>query len=247
VERRTVGDHFTAEKGRENMSSRLHRPLLCVLAVGVSAGLAAANDIVQWQFDERTTGQDVFWTSPDAIRTDAAAYDWYFELQTVEVWVSYLGLQFGPIDVTNDLPPEARQQSGFTPGPLPLLIIDEPVRYPDPPEPVTIAGDIRVELRADGFGEWSFTDITLGTATVDLGPPFGEQTVDLEEVRMAGSVDVDAFSKLGDLDLDDDVDQADLGILLAAYGLNDGGDLDGDGDTDQGDLGTLLGNFGYGT
>ncbi len=48
----------------------------------------------------------------------------------------------------------------------------------------------------------------------------------------------------GDLDGDLDVDQADLGILLAAYGNDAGGDIDGDGDTDQADLGALLGNYG---
>ncbi len=49
---------------------------------------------------------------------------------------------------------------------------------------------------------------------------------------------------VGDLDGDGDTDQADLGILLAAYGNNAGGDLDGDGDTDQADLGILLGDYG---
>ena len=48
----------------------------------------------------------------------------------------------------------------------------------------------------------------------------------------------------GDLDGDGDVDQADLGALLAAYLQNAGGDIDGDGDTDQADLGILLANFG---
>ncbi len=48
----------------------------------------------------------------------------------------------------------------------------------------------------------------------------------------------------GDLDGDCDVDQADLGILLACYGVSDCGDLDGDGDTDQADLGILLANYG---
>ncbi len=48
----------------------------------------------------------------------------------------------------------------------------------------------------------------------------------------------------GDLDGDGDVDQADLGILLAAYNNDAGGDLDSDGDTDQADLGALLGNYG---
>ncbi len=47
-------------------------------------------------------------------------------------------------------------------------------------------------------------------------------------------------------DLTDDgmVDQADLGELLASYGVDDGGDIDGDGDTDQADLGSLLGVYG---
>ncbi len=51
---------------------------------------------------------------------------------------------------------------------------------------------------------------------------------------------------VGDLDGDGDTDQADLGVLLAAYGQGDGGDLDGDGDTDQADLGTLLGDYNCG-
>jgi hypothetical protein len=50
----------------------------------------------------------------------------------------------------------------------------------------------------------------------------------------------------GDLDGDGCVGQADLGILLAAYGQNDGGDLDGDGQTGQADLGILLANYGQG-
>ncbi len=51
---------------------------------------------------------------------------------------------------------------------------------------------------------------------------------------------------LGDLDGDGDTDQADLGVLLAAYGNDDGGDLNGDGFTDQADLGALLGDYGCG-
>ncbi|MCK4872312.1 MAG: VCBS repeat-containing protein [Phycisphaerales bacterium] len=53
-------------------------------------------------------------------------------------------------------------------------------------------------------------------------------------------------SVIGDLNGDGCVDQADLGILLAAYGISAEGDLDGDGDTDQADLGILLANYGAG-
>lgn len=48
----------------------------------------------------------------------------------------------------------------------------------------------------------------------------------------------------GDLTGDGAVDLADLGKLLAAFGVGAGGDLDGDGDTDLSDLGIVLSNFG---
>ncbi len=51
---------------------------------------------------------------------------------------------------------------------------------------------------------------------------------------------------VADLTGDGCVDQADLGLLLSAYGVDDNGDLDGDGDTDQADLGRLLGQYGEG-
>jgi hypothetical protein len=50
-----------------------------------------------------------------------------------------------------------------------------------------------------------------------------------------------------DFDLDFDVDQSDLGVLLADFGCDTppcSGDVDGDGDTDQSDLGVLLAEFG---
>jgi hypothetical protein len=55
----------------------------------------------------------------------------------------------------------------------------------------------------------------------------------------------------GDADGDDDVDQADLGVLLSTYNrpaddpdFDPRADFDCDGDVDQSDLGTLLGNYG---
>ena len=47
----------------------------------------------------------------------------------------------------------------------------------------------------------------------------------------------------GDINGDCRVDQADLGILLSCYEINNCGDLDNDGDTDQADLGILLANY----
>lgn len=54
----------------------------------------------------------------------------------------------------------------------------------------------------------------------------------------------DAEDCPGDLNNDNVVDQSDLAILLAAYGIGDQGDIDGDGDTDLADLAILLANWG---
>lgn len=48
----------------------------------------------------------------------------------------------------------------------------------------------------------------------------------------------------GDLTGDGEVDQADLALVLSAYGETDAGDLNGDGVTDQADLAILLANYG---
>jgi len=48
----------------------------------------------------------------------------------------------------------------------------------------------------------------------------------------------------GDLDCDRDVDESDLGILLAAWHVSADGDLNCDGDTNHADLGILLAHWG---
>ncbi|MCK4872986.1 MAG: hypothetical protein KAS72_09695 [Phycisphaerales bacterium] len=76
------------------------------------------------------------------------------------------------------------------------------------------------------------------------------QTTYLDEATRADLLTtlsfLDPTSIPGDLNGDGCVDQADLGMLLAAYGINSNGDCDGDGDTDQADLGILLSNYGVG-
>jgi hypothetical protein len=72
--------------------------------------------------------------------------------------------------------------------------------------------------------------------------PVTEATVNAEAASFSFEVPL-----AGDLDGDGDVDQSDLGILLADWGCTGGGcsgDCDGDGDTDQSDLGILLAHWG---
>ncbi len=77
--------------------------------------------------------------------------------------------------------------------------------------------------------------VIVGFAS-EVNPPYGYQSF---IIRLSTPCP-------GDLDGDGDTDQADLGVLLAAYGVNADGDLDGDGDTDQADLGVLLADYNCG-
>ncbi|HEB61490.1 MAG TPA: hypothetical protein ENJ06_06665 [Phycisphaeraceae bacterium] len=83
--------------------------------------------------------------------------------------------------------------------------------------------------------------ITSSAVNIDGINPLYAGLLGAGRLDLSGAVDLIIP---GDLDGDGDVDQADLGLLLAAYQQNANGDLDGDGDTDQADLGILLANFG---
>ncbi len=132
----------------------------------------------------------------------------------------------------------------------------------------TGGGEITIEWQVLDAGGVLASDTILlvegGRITIDTGVTtdqvtLGEAvTLRLSNANLTGepwfvAVDDINFDQVsddpgceGDLDGDGDVDQADLGTLLGAWGAGDGGDLDGDGDTDQADLGVLLGDWGCG-
>jgi hypothetical protein len=217
-----------------------------MLALFLLLANAASADTEIWDFDLETSGEDVFWTSPTAACNVAPLYDAAYEVTLVEVTVSYLGIPFGPFDITDQIPPEQRSGSGTFAGPPPFVVMDEHIRFPAPPEPVTFEADVLIEVDGDGYGQGSITNVTLGTMVYDLGPPWGEVEVQIETVRVAGTVWVTPVIP-GDLDGDDDVDLTDLAILLGSYGIEnpwEDADIDGDGDVDLSDLAILLSNYG---
>jgi murein tripeptide amidase MpaA len=101
------------------------------------------------------------------------------------------------------------------------------------------------------YYEFNLSDITDLTPTATMlmrfvasdegGGSIVEAAIDDFEVLVVGDCPNDCPE---DLTGDGVIDQADLGELLAHYGVDDGGDIDGDGDTDQADLGALLSVYG---
>jgi thermitase len=87
----------------------------------------------------------------------------------------------------------------------------------------------------------------IESTTDDKGTPGWDQYYGHGRINAYGAVSTAMEPEIpGDLNGDGCVDQSDLGILLAAFGVDDGGDIDGDSDTDQADLGILLAHWGEG-
>ena len=219
-----------------------------ILLIGLAGVMPAWADTETWNFSLDSTGQDVHYTSPTAVCYSAPMYRGAYQLSSVEVWVSYSIFQFGPFDVTNEIPEEYLEGEGDFAGPPPFDVFNDHVQYPEPPEPTTLAADIHIWIDGTGHGRADVTDVYLGSAEYDLGAPFGVVTVQLQRVRVSGIIEATPLVP-ADLNGDGQVDIGDLATLLGNYGLTSGavyeqGDIDGDGDIDLSDLAALLANYG---
>ena len=158
--------------------------------IASASALAAASvaSAATWNFDLATGGEDVMWMSPSAVNPAAFAYEGSYEITAVTATVVVvIPVQ---VDVTNQVPPEFLTGTASVAGPAPLVLIDEFVASPPPPDPAQIAANVRIELDAAGFGVASATDVVLGDVTVNV-PPFGEVTVPLQAISFAGTITVD--------------------------------------------------------
>ena len=189
---------------------------LAALAAVCTAG--AWGPPVHWSFDQTTEGEDVFWTSPTAVDNTAPRYDGAYQIILVEVGIAWNGIPFGTIDVTSEIPPEYLAGQDIYDGPLPILILDESLVYPEPPEDPSVAATIRLAIDGDGYGQASITDVYLGTVFYDLGPPWGEVEVEITSIRVACEVDVTPLSWAADVNADGVVDIDDLFAVLGAWG-----------------------------
>lgn len=217
--------------------------------VALSAALAASAGTTEtWNFSLSTGGEDVFWMSPTAVDPAAFRYDASYELTSIIATVTFLGSPI-EVDVTEDIDPALRMGTGSALGPAPIVLVDQFVASPPPPEEASIAANIRIELDAMGFGQASATDVVLGTVTQNI-PPFGDVTVPLTNIAISGTIEVTAvLTPPQDLDGDGMVGASDLASLISAWGPCPAGagcpaDFDGDGTVGASDLASLISAWG---
>ena len=183
--------------------------LLVLPALAVAAGATP----VTWPFDFNTTGQPVYWASPSPL--DPAA-DWYIVGWDITLMEVTLKPPFFPeftINVTDQIPPEDRAGVGTGLGPAPLVVVQQHVVYPPPPDPVGFAADVEVGLNATGYGYFNLTNVQLGTVV------YQGITMQVRRVRWAGTVTGEAFhgsTVLGDLNCDNVVNFDDINPFVVA-------------------------------
>ncbi len=235
-------------------------PLMVALGAALltlPVGKALADNSATWPFDLQTHGEDIQWLTPTPVDNTGDYYVFSYHLSNLIVTVRYLIFDFD-VDVTDQIPPEFLDGSEPLKGPPPFVGADEDVAFPPPPDPPSVAAHIAMGLKAGGYGYVEVTNVYLGEADIDLGPPWGVVHVTIKAVRVVGTVTATAYKyKVGDLNCDDAVDAGDidpffLGLadpltyagVLPQCDLVKTGDINGDGAMDAGDIDaffTLLG------
>lgn len=199
------------------MQNRIALSLSTILfAVGAAYG--ECGDIHVWEFDIETGGEDVTQTSPTALSLDAIRFRFEYEITLVEIDVSWKGTPYGPFDITGDISPELLSSTITPETPFPITLHLASFHFPKWPEDPEVFVDMDMLVDESGFGHLSYTDVQLGQYEVDLGPPHGVQTVDIEAVRAVSTMTVKELAPQGDIDDDCHIGFSDLLILMSLWG-----------------------------
>ena len=221
-----------------------------MLTTTLAGCLLTGGDFGQWAVDLQSAGEDVSWVSPTTVRTDAAFYERHHNVTTINAWVSYLGFDFGPFDVTYMV--EDTDGDGLCFGPLPCTYPTVYFLTPAPPEDMSVAFDFITSMSADGHLLVTIDDVEFGTAVYDLGWPFGEVVVNVERIGLIADISITASDDLciGDVTGDGQVNTDDVLTVIGGWGVCPPdeevciGDSTLDGVVDVSDLLWVIGQFG---
>ncbi|MCH2138477.1 MAG: dockerin type I domain-containing protein [Phycisphaerales bacterium] len=191
---------------------------MSLLATALTTTLLFGGDSGQWVVEAQSFGVDVQWVSPTTVTTNATFYENYYNVTLIEAWVSYLGFDFGPFDVTDMLDDTDYNTLGF--GPTPLSFPDREFLFPDPPADLAMAFDFLTAVSDEGNLVVTVENVEMGTHEYDLGWPFGTVTVNMEGIGLAADITLTGSDDLciGDTNGDGVVDTNDILIVIAAWG-----------------------------
>lgn len=178
-------------------------------------------DHVTWPFTITSAGEDASWTSPSQVNPKGGFYEMLYIVESAQVMVSYIGIDFGPIDITDMLPEDVLATWRESEGPCALDFGWIEVIAPEDQDPPSFAYDWILELDAKGTATHRFTNVFMGQADYDLGWPWGTVTVNVEEGTLNGFITIDI-------------------VPTPCYA-----DVDGSGTVDVVDLLEIIGNWGY--
>jgi hypothetical protein len=189
-----------------------------MLTTTLAGCLMTGGDYGQWTVDVQTFGEDVSWVSPSTVRTDAAFYERYHNVTTINAWVSYLGFEFGPFDVTYMI--EDSDGEGLCFSPLPCTYATEFFVTPEPPGDLAVKFDFLTSMDINGYLVVEVENIEFGTSVYDLGWPFGEVVVDVEGIGIIADITVTASDDLcvGDVTGDGVVNTDDVLAVIGGWG-----------------------------
>ena len=189
-----------------------------MLTTTLVGSLLAGGDYGGWVVEATTAGDNVYWTSETTVGTQYTFYENYYDIVDIQAWVSYLGFDFGPFDVHDMLTDTDFESLTF--GPLPAAFADRVFEEPAPPDPLTMRFDLLTSLDIDGYLHLAIENVEMGTAVYDLGWPFGEVTVNMEQIYLAADISITASNDLciGDIDGTGDVTADDILTVIGAWG-----------------------------
>ena len=185
-----------------------------------SAAMIGRGGGINSDFSITTSGEDILWTGPDLLPTDGEYYEMLYTITSASVMVEYIGIDFGPIDVTDMIPLESIVTWQPAQAPMPIDFGWYEVITPEDQDPPSIAYDWIVEVDAKGNVSWRGENVYLGEAEYDLGWPWGSVTVQVVEATLTANLDIQQ-------------------VANPCYE-----DVDGSGTVDVSDLLTLIGNWG---
>lgn len=221
-----------------------------LLSIAMLSGcvLVGPPDHVEWSFGLSSSGDDVSWTSPSSIRADGEHYEMTYTVKSALVMVSYIGIDFGPIDVTDMIPEEDLVKVNDTSGPCPLEFAWYSVLAPEGQDPPSLSFDWVIEINGKGFVTYRMENLFLGEAEYDLGWPWGVVVVQIESGTINSHIEVEIIEPPCTADIDGSgvVDVNDLLEAIGNWGecIDCPADLNQDGFVDVTDLLLIVGSWG---